>query len=659
MPTNTGATTIPNWDSCTTVSMLENEFINWARTICYEQFIVDKKISITNGVIQNSQVERLYTQEYKINPKKFYVVDSKAWYFGSNTSLRNNLKQQYNILKSKKTNMKWTSFIEDTNDIKTSVSGTYNYDKSARNELLQIAADYKIGKISVQEKIDRIDIFNQKYGTAILNSSTVSQLEKEAKKTVNGIVNDLNTEINKAKTQLEGTYVLSEAARSELQKIATQYKNGELTDAEKQAAVTQFNKTYGTNVSVKSTAKNLESAANKKSGILSTTGNDIATIFKSKIQELTNLSQYWDNSSNDIIQKFTKAGITGDVMWGIITGKYNKDDSCRQDLERLSALVSQGKGSSEEAITLRNKINTKYSLNLDDSITAEDIAKVVSSNQKYNYKKTVRKIAEGIIQEKLNEQIRKQIEEKIGCKLEDWGIEFKDNDIIGTIRNIIRGNTTAFFNEEKFLRKLQKELETKIDSFINEKVNKIIDSQATKISQGIDNVAQKVISTIDPYRQKLDNAVNKLESWLSNPESSKLMIAEKLDDLIKSPVDAIASKLNSVDGMLQKVGLGNLGLGNMFTEITQNFTKGMADKIYSITKPAVEKVLGIAKTVQTALTKLVDTVNKLKEKAKQLVEQWKEKIKQVIDEAAKKLVDELTKYVKINFAGSIGSGFKL
>ena len=596
--------TTPNYNNKKTVQELQQEYDDWAIAISKAQFAKDKGISISDP-----NFEKIYVQEYKSNPKNFYAVNSSTsnafYYYGTDTSLRSQLKQYNNELTVKKQTVRFNSFIKDT------TTGIGNTATQVANSIANNFAD-----------------------------------------DWNNVEGNLKREWTNLEQAFDGGYKYSEAARTELKEKATLLEEGKMSNEEKIKWIADFNKRYETNISASATANTLISTADKKTGILHMTGNDIADAIKKETQKFSNPSLYWDESKSKTIQRFTSQGISGDIMWNTILGKYNKDDAARKDLEKLSDMVAQGKGNSDEAIALRNKINENYNLNLNDDITANDISKIIASDQKYTYKKKVQQIAADIIEDKLNEQIVKQIESKIGCKLEDWGFEFKDGNIVNTVRDIIRGNKTAFFHQEKFFKKMQKELEEKIDKLIVEKVNSIVDSAAQKITTGIDTVTQTLIDTIDPYRKKLDSISNKLESWLSNPTSAKLTIVEKLDELIKSPIDSIAGTLDRINP-LQKFGI-NLGLGDMFKTITTKFTKGLADKIYTYTKPFVEKALKIVTTVKTQITKLIDSINKIKEQAKQLVEKWKDAIKNAIQEFTGKMINELVKYVKVGLSDLLG-----
>ena len=654
MPTtNANGDFVPAWDNCKTVAELEAEFNTWAMTICIEWFKSD--ISLQEG----SDLNAAYVQRYNKCPTDFYSIpfssNTNLYYYGGSSSHNDRkqiLSRQAGILATKKQAIRIQSSLSDISntvntaaqDITKEVTGTYVYDKDTRAALEKISNDYKSGKISTQEMSEQIAVFNGEHGTNISTNLTAEQLHKEAVKTQGGIINEVNS-------LMEGKYIYSTAAQNALRDIADRYDN--MTQDERTQAIRDFNAAYGANVSEKATAATLRKTAEKKDGIAHLTGNDIADAWKAGLKKITNLSSYWDNSKNSTVQKFTKEGITGDVMWGVITGKYNNDDRCRQDLEKLSGDISAGKLSADQKKARVAELNAKYGLNLADDVSADDLAAVVKSNQKYTYKKRVKEIAGQIVEDHLNKHIKEQIESRIGARLEDWGLEFQNDDIIGTIRDIIRGNKNAFFREEKFIEKLKTQLETQIDQLIESRVSPIIDAQAQQLQSQVDVAAHNVIQAIDPYRQKVNSVYNKLDSWLTDSETAKLTIAAQLDDYIKTPVANIANKIASIDNYFKKIGLGNLRLSQQFVNLTQSFTKSLGNRLYDITKPFVEKALGIVTKVKQGIKKLIDTVTKLKEKAKALIEKWKEQIKKVIEDVTKKLIDELLKYVKVKLLGTL------
>ena len=648
---------VPDYKSCETVKALEQEFYNWAYDVCMGKFCSDKGIIYQRGTTDN-----LYIAEQNVSPKKFYITTTDAgsyyWYFGDDKKLREEIKTQKHAMTSAIRKMRIDSSISDVKDtmrtIGDEVSGTKKYDDNARAEMKTLENDVKNGTISGEAKANRIAEINNKYGTNISADASAKEISKVANERTGGLTSELSTVWEGTKSLFKREYIQSDDSRAELQAIIDGKKNGTLSAPEVNDAIYVWNRKYGDSQSIEiqgtASVKDLEKVMNKKTSILPS--------MSEMGKELGNLSGVWDSSDNKIVQEFTKNGISGDVMWGVITGKYNKDDAARSKLEKLQTLVNDGKGNSEEATKLRNELNKEYGLNLDDSVTATDIANVLNSNEAYQYKKKVGQIATNIIESKLNENLNKMLDDKIGSKLKKLGINFsfQDRNTIQDIIDIIRGQKYVKFNQEKFLKGLKEQLEKQIDKLINQKVKAKLDSVATKINNKIDQVADKVVNKLDTYRKKLDSLTEKLEGFTG--EKGKLAIAEKLDKLISSPVDKVANILNAPDKFLEKIGIGGLGLGNMFKQITQVYTKGFAEKIQKVFAPALNKVLGVMKTVTGFIKKAIDFVNNWRNKAKELVEQWKNKVMSMVQEQTKKLVNEIIKYVKLNIGG-LGDGFKI
>ena len=659
----------PDYDSCKTVQAVDQEFLTWAYDTCIGKFCTDKGI-----VYKKGETDSLYITEQNVAPKKFYVYASDTgiyyYYFGTDTTLRNEIKRQKNVASLKKRNMRIQSGLDDINSTinagKAEIVGKDKYTKEQKEEIQAFANDISNGTLTDTQKKAKAEELNKKYGTNFTEKSTAKEVKRASNQTVGGFVNQATQEWKNGVSLMEGRYIQSDASRAELQKIVNIRNDMNLTEAERQEkannAIWAWNQKYGIDqgIEIKSTAsaKDIQKVMNKKNGILSLTGEDIVQGAKQIGRELGNASDIWNNSSDKNIQAFTKAGIDGDTMWGVITGKYNKDDKARRDLEKLSKMVSEGKGNTPEAKALRDKINSDYNLNLSENVTADDIAKVISSNQTMSYKKTVSKIANQIIENKLNEQLNTMLEQKLGGTLKSLGINFsfKDRNTIKDIIDIIRGQKYVKLNEATFLKGLQKQLEKKIDELIVKKVNEKIDDAAKKINSKIDSTAKSVTDTLDAYRKKADSLGETITKW--EGEAGKLQIAEKLDSLISSPVDSIANVLNAPDKLLGKIGL-NLGLGTMFKEITQVYTKGMAEKIQKVFQPALNKALAITKKVSAAIKKVIDAVNKLRDRAKQMVEKWKNAIKDAVKKQTQKLVNEIVKYVKLNITSSLGGGFKI
>ena len=476
-----------------------------------------------------------------------------------------------------------------------------------------------------------------------------------------------NMEIYKQKIKIKETYSGSssnndsnksanydERTRNDLKKLANVLDNKYLTDSEKEEAIEEINEKYGLNIPSDMSAKDMKSIATGYSGGL------IGEV-KSKIDYYTKgsgIADAFDKSENEYIRAFTDEGITGDVLWGVITGKYNKDQKAKEDLLKLSEDINNGSLTEEQKENRLAELNKKYDLKLDSSVTADELNDIIKSNQNMEYKKKVSEIAKGLVENKLNEVISNQLEQRLGPLLRSLGINFnfKDRNIIQDIRDIIRGTKRIEIDQESFMREFEEKLTDKIDKLIEDKVYRQIDVQANNAKKQIDKYADEAIKQLDVYRNKVDAINDKLEGWVNNPERFRTLIADKLDSLVKTPVENVAKMLDKIDGPLSKLGV-NVGLGNMFRTMSENFMVGVADKIKTAVKPILSKALNITKTISENIRKAVEAVNELRNKAKAMVDQWKNTLKDAIAKQTKVIVDKIVQYVKLNIS-SLG-GFSI
>ena len=473
------------------------------------------------------------------------------------------------------------------------------------------------------------------------------------KKLKDGIAS-INTSITE---MLQGKSLYTTEQKNILQTVAV------LEDGARAQGIKLFNEKYGTNIPVNATSAELlkESKAVDNSGILgigkgtidSDTVSGAMTIF-------VNPSDIWNKSSNKDIQTFSKQGITGDVMWGVITGKYNgNDEECRAALEDLAQKVNGEEFTEEQKKSAVKELSDKYGLNLDNSVTAEQITEVINNLQKYRYQQQVKNIAAQIMEEKINDQITAKLQEKLGPTLARWGIDFsfRGRNIIQDIKDIVRGTKIITFNQDKFLKGLQDQLEKKIAKAIEDKVYAKLDEASKRVTTTIDRTAKRITEGIvnsSVYRF-VDTINSQLTTWTKNPESFTLAIADRLDAALKNPVGKIESVLNKLDAPFKAIGLDGLGLGTMFKEITQVYTKGYAEKIREVISPVLQKALAVTSTVRKAFQGFITAVNKLRDQAKALVEKWKNTVKDIIAQQTQRLVNELVKYVKLNIAGALGN----
>ena len=162
----------------------------------------------------------------------------------------------------------------------------------------------------------------------------------------------------------------------------------------------------------------------------------------------------------------------------------------------------------------------------------------------------------------------------------------------------------------------------------------------------------KVYRTVDKWDTKLTE-------WTTNQDTVKLAIATKLDQAIAAPVNGVAKILNAPDKLLSKWGLGGLGLGNMFKEFTQVFTKGWANQINKMIQPYFKKALAITTKIKTAVKNLIKRINQIRERAKALVNKWKQTLIDQVKKYEKQLINSIIKSVKINFSSLMPSSFKI
>ena len=444
------------------------------------------------------------------------------------------------------------------------------------------------------------------------------------------------------------------ATRDDLKKLASALNDVNKSSDEKREAISAINEKYGLNISLDTTGDQINKIANASSG--GVLGN-----LKEKINYYASgsgIADAFNKSENEYIRAFTNEGITGDVLWGVITGKYNKDQNAKEDLLKLSEDINNGNLSEEQKEKRLEELNKKYGLNLDSEVTADDINEIVKSNQNMEYKKKVSDIARNLVENKLNDVINSQLESRLGPLLRSLGINFsfRDRNIIQDIRDIIRGTKRIEIDQESFLKEFEEKLTAKIDKLIEDTVYKQIDTQANNAKKQIDKYADEAIKKLDVYRNKVDAITDKLEGWANNPERFRTLIADKLDTLVKAPTESVAKMLDKIDGPLSKIGL-NIGLGNMFRTMSGNFMTGIADKIQTAVKPVLNQALNISKTISENIKKAIDVVNDLRNKAKAMVDQWKNTIKDAIAKETKVIINKIVQYVKLNIS-SIG-GFSI
>lgn len=735
-----------DFSNCTTEAACQSEFYQWAYDVCMGKFCTDK------GIVYNkAQTEQLYEQEKDKNPRYFHAVSNASgtiwYYYGTDKDLLKRIKETKKARDAAIKNIKVRTTVSTGKDPVTEAYYTNNYNKynsTQRSEIKAVASQIESGTLTGQAKKTAIDELNKKYNLDINENSTPKEIRTAANATTtavtyklseaartdaqkivsqiqsnpndsnktNQMINEWNSKYGKeagitipqnataqkvtnvmnSSTRISATqeignqltedwiktrdtlservqtgiqtitgtrdsdYTLSADARSSLKKIIDAKNNGTMDEKAANEAIYTWNQTYGkaagVEISGTASAKEIKDIMNKKK--YTGTGGIFGQVEQG-------IKGKWDNSTNADIQKYTQAGITADVLWGVVTGKYNKDAQCKKDLDSLAADIQAGKLTDDQKKQRLDELRKKYpdlANQLPDDVSAEQLAKIVQDNKSFEYNRTVNKITRDLIEQKLNTSLANALEDKLGSKLKEYGINFsfKDRNLIQDIRDIIRGHKYVKFNQASFLKGLQEQLQKRIDKLIEDQVNKRIDEYTEKINSKIDSIADKVTGQLDTYREKVDAIQAKLDSWES--VDTKLQIANKLDQMISAPVDKIANILNAPTNLLAKWGINVPGLGDMFKKITGDYTKDIAGKIQSKFAPLIQKASAIVAKVSAAIKNAINYVNKMRDTAKQLVQKWANQLKNYVAQQTKVLVNEITKFVKLNIAG-LGSGFSI
>ena len=480
--------------------------------------------------------------------------------------------------------------------------------------------------------------------------------EEKEKMSRNYSSSSSNNKSNKISTSKDEKINYDESTRNDLKALSNKLNDKYLTTEQKQNAIREINNKYSLSIPLDATGADVSKMATSNTGgIIGEIGNKISYYTKG-----SGIADVFNKSRNEYVAAFTDEGITGDILWGVITGKYNKDQKAKEDLLKLSEDINNGNLSEEEKVKRLAKLNRDYGLNISENVTVDEINEIIKSNQSMEYKKKVSEIAKGLIEQKINDEINKQLEKRLGPVFRSLGINFnfKDRNIIRDIRDIIRGTKKIEIDQEAFVRELEKRLTEKIDKLIDEQVNKQIDRYANDVKKNVDKVADEALKQIDVYRKKVDSVNDKIEGWVKNPDRFRTLIADKLDSLVKTPTEKIAGVLDNLDNKLKGIGLGNIGLGKMFRTMSNTFMKGVAEKIRVAVQPVLTKALTITKTIQENIKKAMDKINELRNKAKEMVDKWKNTLKDAIKEQTKKIVNHIVQYVKLNLS-NLGGAFNV
>ena len=204
-----------------------------------------------------------------------------------------------------------------------------------------------------------------------------------------------------------------------------------------------------------------------------------------------------------------------------------------------------------------------------------------------------------------------------------------DADFNQKLKDLVRGHKTAFFNADKLIDKATIDAKKQLDYMIDQKVKSVLD--------------EKILTQqLRPLDKLLYKAQTELNSKLS--DTIKLDIAKELDKNLES---MLKDPLKDVNVTLNKYGLNDLSkeLNTQVTSIRSalatNLTKNMTADIAKHQAQIVE-----------VTKKIVEVEKQIKQYEQQIQDKIKEMQNAVnvkIKEAEKKLVDEISKSIKLNF----------
>lgn len=204
-----------------------------------------------------------------------------------------------------------------------------------------------------------------------------------------------------------------------------------------------------------------------------------------------------------------------------------------------------------------------------------------------------------------------------------------DADFNQKLKDLIRGHKTAFFNADKLIDKATIDTKKQLDYMIDQKVKSVLDEKM-----------------LDKQLRPLNVLLNKAQTELNSKLSAtiKLDIAKELDKNLES---MLKDPLKGINVTLNKYGLNNLSkeLNTQITSIRSslatNLTKNMATDI-------AKQQTKIAEVTK----KIVEVEKQIKQYEKQIQDNIKElqnMVNEELKEAEKKLVDEISKSIKLNF----------
>ena len=204
-----------------------------------------------------------------------------------------------------------------------------------------------------------------------------------------------------------------------------------------------------------------------------------------------------------------------------------------------------------------------------------------------------------------------------------------DADFNQRIKDLIRGHKSAFFNADKLIDKATVDAKKQLDYMINQKVKAVLDEKMLD-------------KQLRPLNVLLNKAQTELNSKLS--DTIKFDIAKELDKNLES---MLKDPLKDVNVTLNKYGLNNLSkelntqVISIQSALATNLTKNMTSDI----EKRQAQIAEVTKKIVEVEKQIKQYEKQIQDKIKELQNAANEKIK----EAEKKLVDEISKSIKLKF----------
>ena len=204
-----------------------------------------------------------------------------------------------------------------------------------------------------------------------------------------------------------------------------------------------------------------------------------------------------------------------------------------------------------------------------------------------------------------------------------------DADFNQRVKDLIRGHKSAFFNADKLIDQATVDAKKQLDYMIDQKVKAVLDEKM-----------------LDKQLRPLNVLLNKAQTELNSKLSAtiKFDIAKELDKNLES---MLKDPLKGVNVTLNKYGLNNLS-----KELNTQVTSIRSALATNLTKNMTADIAKHQAQIAEVTKKIVEVEKQIKQYEQQIQDKIKEMQNAVnvkIKEAEKKLVDEISKSIKLNF----------